>query len=414
MEPSVKRTPSPSSPSSSKRSAPAWLRKALWGLVGVGALAAIFLALRPQPVAVDVRPATRGPLEVSVEEDGRTRVRYRHRVLAPLAATLLRPTLDVGDPVAVGEVVARLVGPEAPIADPRSQAQIEVRVQAARAGLERARALAEVAEAGLAEAQELLRTREVMLAGGGGSPSAVEQARFLVRAREAEVRSAHAMVEVARGELRDVELALDGSWTQTGGRLELVSPLDGIVLRKIRESAGAVAPGEPLLELGNPEDLEVVVDVLSADATRIEVGAPATLEGWGGAGTLEAIVRRVEPAGFTRISALGIEEQRVSVLLAPATADGWPGLGDGFRVEARILVDRVEETLQVPAGAVFRKGDGWAVFRVEGRRLREVPVEIGRRTQTAAEVLAGLEVGDRVVVYPSDRVADGRRFTPRS
>jgi HlyD family secretion protein len=334
--------------------------------------------------------------------------------MAPVAGTLLRPLLEAGDAVTEGAVVARLVGPEAPIADPRSQAQLQVRVQAARAGVERARALVEAAGAGVAEAQELLRTQEVLLAGGGGSSSAVDRAQSLVRAREAEARSAAAMVEIAQGELRDVELALDGAWASRGGSLDLTSPLNGIVLRRIRESAGAVAPGEPLMELGDPTDLEVVVDVLSADATRIEVGASATLDGWGGGGTLAAIVRRVEPAGFTRISALGIEEQRVSVLLAPATPEGWPGLGDGFRVEARILVDRVEDALQVPAGAIFRKGDGWAVFRAEGRRLREVPVEVGRRTQTAAEILEGLTAGDQVVVYPSDRVVDGRRFTPRS
>lgn len=416
MEPSV--NPSPSSSSEpgkkGKRDARTWLRKALWPIVGLGLATAVVLAVRPQPVAVDLRPAIRGPLEVAVEEDGRTRVRYRYRVLAPVAATLIRPELEPGDPVSVGSVVAQLVGPEAPITDPRTQSQLEVRVQAARAGVTRAAALVEAAEAGVTEARELLRTQEVLLAGGGGSRSGVERAEALVRAREAELRSTAAMVEMARGELRDVELARDGTWASAGGSLALLSPLDGIVLRRFRDSAGAVAPGEPLMDLGDPNDLEVVVDVLSADATRVEPGAEATLTGWGGEGTLTALVRRVDPAGFTRISALGIEEQRVAVILAPLEAGAWQGLGDGFRVEARILVERVEDALQVPAGALFRRGDGWSVFRAEGRRLREVPVQVGRRTPTEAEILAGLEPGDPVVVYPSDRVADGRRFTPRN
>lgn len=415
-ETSVNASPSPEKPrskGSGKGTSSVWLRRILWGTVGLGVAGALVLAILPQPVAVDLRPVTRGPLEVAVEEDGRTRVRYRHQVLAPVAATLVRPTLEAGDPVTEGSVVATLVGPEAPIADPRSRAQLEVRVRAARAGISRAEALTEAAEAGVAEARERLRTQEVLLAGGGGSSSAVDQARALVRAREAELRSAGAMVEVARSELRDVELALEGV-AGSGGTLELRSPVNGIVLRRHRESAGAVAPGEPLLELGDPRDLEVVVDVLSADATRITPGAPAILRGWGGPEALEAIVRRVEPAGFTRISALGIEEQRVQVLLAPLEAGAWQALGDGFRVEVRMVVERVDDTLQVPAGALFRRGEGWAVFRADGRRLRETPVDVGRRTQTEAEILSGLEEGDQVVVYPSDRVVDGRRLTPRS
>jgi HlyD family secretion protein len=403
-------------PKGRRPGAPAWLRRTLWGGVGVGVIGALVLALRPQPVAVDLRPAIRGALEVAVEEDGRTRVRHRHRVIAPVAGTLLRPELEAGDPVAPGSVVAQLMGPEAPIADARTEAQLEVRRSAARSGITRAEALAEAARAGVAEARELLRTQEVLLAGGGGSRSAVERAEALASARDAELRSALAMIEMARSELRDIELALDGGWAATGGSLSLLSPMEGIVLRRLRDSAGAVAPGEPLLEIGDPNDLEVVVDVLSADATRIEPGAPATLAGWGGDGdaALEAVVRRVEPAGFTRLSALGIEEQRVSVILAPTRPGAWRGLGDGFRVEARILVERIDETLKVPAGAIFRRGDGWSVFRVEGRRLREVPVEVGRRTSTEAEILSGLAEGDPVVVYPSDRVTDGRRFTPRS
>jgi HlyD family secretion protein len=190
--------------------------------------------------------------------------------------------------------------------------------------------------------------------------------------------------------------------------------VSGVVLRVIRESAGAVAPGEPILEIGDPGEVEIVVDLLSADAARVEEGAEGWVTGWGGEDPLPVLVRRVEPAGFTRISALGIEEQRVNVYLS--LQDGALDalrLGDGYRVEVEILLNRVENALRVPTSALFRRGESWAVFRVEGETVRETPIEVGARSQTLAEVTSGLTEGDRVVVYPSDRVADGVRVRER-
>ena len=407
--------------------APRWLRTGFLVVAGIAVVVVLALAFRPQPVPVDLAVVDRGTVEVAVDEDGRTRVRDRYMVTAPVAATLQRITLEAGDAVEAGDPLARLDGPEAALADPRTQAQLRARLAAAEADVQRARALAEAAESGLFDAREELRIQEVLLAGGSGARSAVDRAGALVRAREAEVRSAGFAVEAARGQVEDLRLALGmgAPAPGSGGTLELRAPTAGVVLRVHRESGGAVAPGEPLLEIGDPAALEAVVDLLSADAVRVQAGAEATLSGWGGEGLLPARVRRVEPAGFTRVSALGIEEQRVNVILEPvasasaaadAASDGratWPGLGDGFRVEARILVDRAEDVLRLPAGALFRRGEGWGVFVARNGRLAEQEVEVGRRSQAEAEILSGVVVGDQVVVYPSDRVADGVRYRAR-
>jgi HlyD family secretion protein len=396
-----------------RREAPPWVRRALLAVLGLAAVAALVLALTPQPVAVDLATVSRGVVEVAVEEDGRTRVQDRHLVTAPVAATLRRIELDPGDRVEPGDPLAYLSGPESALADPRSREQLRARLAAAEAGVERARALVEVADAGLVEARDHLRRQELLLEGGSGSRSAVERAEAGLRAREAERRSALFGVEAAQGEVADLRLALGaGSGGGDGGTLVLRAPVAGTVLRVHRESEGAVAPGEPLLEVGDASALEVVVDLLSADAVRVEAGDPATLSNWGGEAELPARVRRVEPAGFTQVSALGIEEQRVNVVLEP-TGEGWPALGDGYRVEARIVVDRVDDVPWVPAGALFRQGDAWAVFVVEGGRLRQRTVEVGRRSQARAEITAGLTEGDQVVIYPSDRVEDGVRFQQR-
>jgi HlyD family secretion protein len=396
--------------------APRWLRTAFLVVAGLAVIAVLAMAFRPQPVAVDLVRVDRGTVEVAVEEDGRTRVRDRYVVTAPVAATLMRITLEAGDPVEAGDEVARLDGPEAALTDARTRAQLRARISAAEAGVERARALAEGVEAAAVEAREGLRLQQVLLSGGSGSASAVERAEALVRAREAEIRSARFAVEAARGEVEDLRLALEGPGGAEGGSgtaLVLRAPVSGTILRIHRESGGAVAPGEPLLEVGDAGALEAVVDLLSADAVRIAAGAEAILGGWGGEGLLPARVRRVEPAGFTRVSALGIEEQRVNVILEPADEGGWPGLGDGFRVEARILVDRADDVLRVPAGALFRLGNEWAVFVAADGRLRERVVQVGRRSQAEAEILSGLEEGDQVVIYPSDRVDEGVRYRAR-
>jgi HlyD family secretion protein len=394
--------------------APRWLRTGFLVVLGVGVVGALILALMPQPVPVDLVTVERGTVEVAVEEDGRTHVRDRYLLTTPVAGTLRRIELRVGDRIEEGEVLARIDGPEAGIPDARTLEQLRIRLGAAEAGVARARALVDGAGAGLVEAREELRRQEILQGVGGGTASGVERAEALVRAREAELRSAEFGVRAAEGEVEDLRAALARPTGRGGESLELRAPVSGAVLRLHRESGGAVGPGEPLVELGDPTELEVVVDLLSQDAVRVPLGAHARIRGWGGEEELEARVRRIEPSGFTRISALGIEEQRVNVILDPlGDRMAWGRLGDGFRVEARILVDRAEGVLRIPTGALFRSGEAWGVFRVEGNRAVQTFVEVGRRSQAEAEILSGLSEGDRVIVYPGDRVEDGVRVQER-
>lgn len=390
------------------------LRMAAWILLAVGIVGVLALAFRPQPVGVDIAVAERGDLEVSVEEDGRTRFRERYVVSSPVAGELFRVTLEPGDLVPVGAVLARIGEPAPVILDPRSREQVEVRLAAAEAGVERARAMVEVAGAALVDAREELRRQQILFETGGGSESARTRAEALVRAREAEVNAAVLSVRGAESEVEDLLLTLSRPSGQEGGGVVVRAPAAGIVLAIHQESAGMVAPGQPLFELGDPNVVEVVVDLLSADAARVSEGAEASITGWGGDEPLRARVRRVDPAGFTRLSALGIEEQRVNVFLdLYELEESGIVLGDGYRVEVRILIDRVENTLRIPTSALFRRGDGWAVFKVEEGRVGEAPVEVGKRSQALAEIVSGLSEGDRVVVYPSDRVAEGVRVRER-
>lgn len=383
-------------------------------LLGVAIVAALILAFRPQAVGVDVAMVDRGEVAVTVEEDGRTHFRNRYLLTAPVAGELSRITLRAGDPVESGATLVRIGGPASQIPDARTREQIELRIASAEIGVERATALAAAARAALLEAREELRRQQILVETGGGSTSILERAQALVEAREAEAEAAELGIRAAQGEVEDLRLTLARPASGGGEGVALRAPVNGVVLRVLRESAGAVAPGEPILEIGDPSEVEVVVDLLSADAARVEEGAQGWVNGWGGEDPLPVHVRRVEPAGFTRISALGIEEQRVNVYLT--LQDGALDslrLGDGYRVEVEILLNQVEDALRVPTSALFRRGESWAVFRVEGETVRETPIEVGARSQTLAEVTSGLAEGDRVVVYPSDRVADGVRVRER-
>ena len=392
--------------------APRWLRTLLLILLGLAIPASIVLALRPQAVPVDIVTVERGLLEVAVEENGRTRVRDRYLVSAPISGTLLRVEHVGGDRIDEGDLLFRVASPEVPLPDVRTRAQLRARLQAARATLDAAGAQLEVSEAGAVDARQELLRQEVLAETGAGTVAGLERAQALVRAREAEVRSTGFRIQAAGGEVEDLRLALErpaGAGDQT---VAVAAPTSGNVLRVVRESSGPVLAGEPVLEIGNPQAIEVVVDFLSADAVRLRPGLEAEITGWGGDQVLRARVRMVEPSAFTQISALGIEEQRVNVILDPKGA-GWDLLGDGFRVEARVLINRLENVLRLPSGSVFRSGEGWAVFLLGDSRVEETQVEVGSRTPDAAEILSGVAEGDRVVLYPSDRVADEVRVRER-
>ena len=382
----------------------------------VAVVAAIVWALLPKPVAVDVTPVTRGAVVVTVDEDGRTRVKERYVVSSPLAGRLRRIELDPGDPVAAGTTLLAVIEPSDPtLLDPRARAEAEARVRAAESAVGRAEALLggaraanDLAAAELGRAKRLFET-EIL------SRQELDQAEERARVAADEVRAADFAREVARFELEQARAALGrGTPDLRDGAFEIHAPVDGRVLRVFEESAVVVGAGTPLVEVGDPAELEVEIDVLSSDAVRVVPGARVSLEHWGGGAPLRGRVRRIEPGAFTKISALGVEEQRVNVIV---DLEDPPGererLGDGFRVEARIVVAEADDVLKVASGALFREDDRWALFRVENGHARLVPVGTGLRGEAEVQVTEGVSEGDSVVLHPSDRVADGVAVTRR-
>ena len=377
-------------------------RRALtWGIAGGLAALLVWRALRPEVIEVDAAAAARGPLMVTVGDQGETRARHRHVVTAPSAGRVERIALEVGDRVLPGTVVARL----APVSlDARGREQARAALGAAR-DLERvAAAVVGEARAALEQARADRQRAERLLSGGGIAPAEAERLALIERGRAEELTAAEARHRAAA---HDVEAARSLLESDDGRTVPVVCPLGGMVLGVPEPSARTVAPGEPLLEVGDPKDLEVVVDLLSADAVRVEPGAPMRVTGWGGPGTLTGRVLRVDPAGFTKVSALGVEEQRVNVVGA---LDSVPAsLGHRFRVDVRVVLWAADSVLAVPSSALFRRGDQWAVYRIESGQARERPVTVGHESASDSEILEGLAPGDLVIRHPSDRIRDGVR-----
>ena len=387
-------------------------------LVAVAAAAALAWGFRPPPVAVEVGVVNRAPLAVTVEEEGRTRVRDRFEVSAPVAGFVRRLDLDVGDSVVKSQVVAELEPLRSTVLDPRTHAEAQARVASAEYAIQAAEQKMAAAEAEASRAQHEFARRRKLRESGGVSQEEVDTAELLARRTAAEQRSAAFAVEVARFELEAARTALSYSAAQptpaTIERVQVRSPVTGCVLKLVRQSEGVVAAGEVLIEIGDPAALEVAIDVLSSDAVRIAPGTLVRLSRWGGDADLLARVRVVEPAGFTKVSALGVEEQRVWVIAdITSPPEQWQRLGDGYRVEASFVLWQGEDVLQVPAGALFRHGDGWAVFVVAGDRAVRRMVSLGHRSAEAAQVIDGLTSGERVVLHPSNRVEDGARVRER-
>ena len=396
-------------------------RLLLWVPLLLLVAAAMAWLLRPQPVPVDLATIERGLLRVTVDEEGRTRVRDVYTVAAPIRGRLQRIRAEVGDPVVAGETILARIEPVDPgLLDVRSRREYEAAASAAQAGLalvdaeiERVRAELDLARAELARAEALLRTNTV-------SRAVVDRRASEARALEAALNEALARRQMRQFELETARARL----IQPGDERRLIiaedgccvpvtSPVTGVVLAVLEPSETVVDPGRSLIEVGDPRALEVVVDVLSRDAVRISVGAKATIEGWGGE-PLGATVRRIEPTGFTKVSALGVEEQRVNVVLDPVPPlDGWARLGHGYRIEARITVFEAEDAVRVPLSALFRDGQRWAVFAVEDDRARLRHLEIGARDRTTAMVTDGLAPGEQVVLFPAERIADGIRLVER-
>ncbi len=368
----------------------------------------------PRPVPIETGEVMRQPLQVTVEEEGRTRVKDRFVMHAPVAGYLRRVELDVGDRAPLGDTLAILDPLQPSVLDPRARAEAEARVAGARASLARAEAALRQAQAEAELAREEFHRREEMLAQALVSRSEFDQARSRMRAMEAAQAAAESAVEVARFDLAAASTALrhyaGDNADEAREAVRLRSPVDGRVLRVIQESAGVVTAGQPLLEVGDPRRLEVAVEVLSRDAVRIEPGGRVLFERWGGEEVLEGTVRTVEPTGFTKVSALGVEEQRVLVIADIRSApEAWQRLGDGYRVEAKFIVWEREDALTVPASALFRRDDGWAVFVVENDRARLRAVKLGPGSGLLTEVVEGLNAGDVVIVHPDDDIDDGVR-----
>lgn len=394
-----------------------WRRR----LVPYGIAAAVVLLLafgfRPSPVLVDVETVTRGPLAVTVEEEGRTRVIDRYQVSAPIAAQARRITIDVGDPVQAGDVIAVLDALSAPALDARSMAEARARVAAAEAALAVARQEAEAAAASARFARQERERLRQLGAKGLAARSEVEQLEAEARRTAALQRSAEFRVQTATFELEAARTALlyaGGQEPELSGVVELRAPVSGQVLRRYFESARVVQPGEPILEIGDPAALEVEVDVLSSDAVRIAPGMRVLFERWGAPEPLEGRVRRVEPVGFTKTSALGVEEQRVLVI-ADITSphEQWARLGDAYRVNARFVLWESHDVLRVPTSALFRHNGGWAVFVVERGRAALRPLDPGHRSPRLTEVTNGLAPGETVVVHPGRDITPGTRVRPR-
>ena len=400
-----------------RRASVKWLKRGLWLLAAAGLVAMIAVAFLPEPVPVDLVAAGRGTLRVTVDEDGRTRVMDRYVLKAPLGGNLARIELDPGDPVEDEQVLARLVPLARPLMDAQSRTEAQARVASAAAQLRQARAAVERAEAALEFAEGNAARMRRLAERGTIPPQTLEEAELELRSRREELTSARFGVRVAAHQREMARAALgrfEGEARDGAEQMAVTSPIEGVVLRVMERSGGVVQPGTPLLEIGDPSHLEVAVDVLTSDAVHIARGDRVIIERWGGDAPLAGHVRLVEPSAFTRTSALGVEEQRVNVVVdLDSPRERWARLGDGYRVETRIVVWEEEDVLTVPASAVFRRGDGWAVFRVEAGVAELAPIRPGRRTGLAVQVLDGLQAGDRVVAHPSDRVSDGVEVEPR-
>jgi HlyD family secretion protein len=405
-----------------------WKRHAGWGLALVLVIAGLAWFAWPRPVAVDLAPVTKGPMEVTVDDEAKTRVRHVYTVSAPIAGKVLRishplgehgVSIHVGDQVRAAETVVAIMQPTVPsFLDARSREELQAMLTAADAAVALAEAEVRRIEAALEFSRGELRRAEMLARTNSIPERSLEKARLDVQTSEAALASAKAQLDVRRSERASVAARLIdpttvGSEMRSDCCIQLRSPVTGVVLKIIQDSEATVLPGAPLIDIGDPLDLEVVADLLSTDAVQVSVGAAVRIDGWGGV-PIQGRVVRVDPAGFLKVSALGVEEQRVRTTIDFAEpSDKWARLGHDYRVIVHVTTWRSENVLTVPVGALFRKGTDWAVFAVKNGIARTTIVDVGHRNSRMAEVLSGLTDGDRVVLHPSDRVRDGTAVSER-
>ena len=387
-------------------------RPVTWSIriaLAVTLVGGIAWALRPRPVVVETAKATRSMLEATVTAEGKTRVRDLFVVAAPVDGELERIPFKAGDTVSPETVIAR-IWPVAPRPlDVRSRAEALAAVSAARAAIERAEATEKEAVGALTHAESQLATARTLSRAGAAAPKDFEHAEHEVEIRRQAVQASRAALNVARADLVRANAAAASSTDQTGRTVTPVrSPASGRILRVLRESAGPVAAGTPLMQLGNVAAIEIVADFLTTDAMSVKPGAKAIIRDWGGSEPLTARVRQIDPGAFTKVSALGLEEQRVPIVL-DLVSEWPPAFGNDFHVNVVIVVWTGHDVLTIPSTALFRMGESWAVFVGRNGRAQLRRVTVGKSDDTRSVVEKGLDAGDEVVVQPSDALQDGSR-----
>lgn len=377
-------------------------------LGALATIAGITWFLIPSPIPVETVAVNKGRFVASVEEDGKTRVRQRYVVAAPLAGRLTRVRLKAGDQVAADDTVAVILPPPAPLLDPRSRREAVERQGTAEAALERSKAAVDRARAQADQARTEFNRTRTLAASGASTVQAQERAELAQRIADRDLRVAEFQAHAAGHELAQATALLarytDGK-DASSDPWNITAPVSGVVLKVMQESETAVQSGTPLMEIGNPRDLEIVTDVLSTDAVEIRPGAEVTIAHWGGPGLLSGRVRRIEPAAFTKISTLGVEEQRVNVLIdVLSPPEQWTGLGDGYQIDTRITVFVQDDIEIIPVSALFRRGDTWSVYVAENGRARPRVIDLMRRSGGVAAIRKGLASGERVIIYPNDQI----------
>jgi HlyD family secretion protein len=369
----------------------------------------IVLAARPKPLEVQVATVERGPMRLTIDEQGKTRVRERYTVPAPVAGTLTRIELHAGDPVEPGTVIAELLPLPSPLLDPRAREVAVQQVASTRDALKEAQASVSRAESAAALARSTLERDKRLVADGALPPTELDQAEANARMNGSEVQSLRFAEQVAAHAVTQAQAALARFELKSGANdhFDVTAPVHGRVLHVLHADAGPVTAGTAIVEVGDLGSLEIVTDLLSQDAVAVRPGMAATVTQWGGTEPLTARVRRVEPAGFTKLSALGVEEQRVSALLDLENPSEAAPLGDSFAVEVSILTWSAASVLQAPASALFREGDGWAVFVVNAGRATIRSVRVGHVGPLRAEVAGGLAESDLLVAHPPTSLANG-------
>jgi len=397
---------------------PAFIRKHLGLVSGIIIVAVlIVIGFKPRPILVDVIIASKAPLAVTITEEGRTRVIDHYVLSAPVDGFARRINLFVGDLVEKDQTIVSMESMRPNVLDPRARAEAEARVAATKAALNASEREVRAAEADAAFAEEEQYRLKRLLDSGVISISQYGQAEATARRTRARLESASFAVEIARFETIAAEAALKYSAAQLAGEepeiVQVHAPVNGRVFRIHHRSEGVLARGEPLIDIGDPRSLEIVVEVLSRDAVRINPETRVLLTRWGGDETLDGVVRTIEPVGFTKVSALGVEEQRVYIIVdITSPYEIWQRLGDGYRVETAFILWEEDDVLQLPSSALFRRGQDWSVYVVNNERAELRTVEPGQRSGMFTQILSGLTEGEEVINHPGDNLEPGKRIRP--